>query len=410
MKVVRRSIGCACLLTLFSIGPVCMGAQVRTDVEAQAILIGTQMRPTPGRITRRELRVVQPVVMVAVQPMRGLVARTVFNAEAISIEDGELTAGAWGEGFVDRRHPHTAFHEVMLSASTAPGCGALRCRIGGFFGKGFVPFGSDDPMSRPLAAYPVNHHLAQILERAVVGGQVVVGAVTVEGALFNGDEPERPWQWPKVSRFGDSWSGRVTIAPTAGVEIAGSMARVASPEARIGNGPSQRKYHVGARVTRTIGAASLGGLAEWAKTTEVDDAFQFTSALIEVSGSRGDHRLAIRLERTDRPEEERISDFRDARPRIDNSLVGITRWSLLTMQYRFRSGAGRLAVEPFAEATVGSIRETAGGIFDVTAIYGGAAVRRVSFGIRLGWADSGHRMGRYGVHEVHQLVGHHVPE
>ena len=30
--------------------------------------------------------------------------------------DGELALGDWGEGFVDRRHPHTYLHELVLSA------------------------------------------------------------------------------------------------------------------------------------------------------------------------------------------------------------------------------------------------------------------------------------------------------
>jgi len=48
-------------------------------------------------------------------------------------------------------------------------------------GKGFVPFGTDDPMTRPFAAYPVNHHLAQILERYVAIAAVSAGPVIVEG-------------------------------------------------------------------------------------------------------------------------------------------------------------------------------------------------------------------------------------
>ena len=53
-------------------------------------------------------------------------------------------------------------------------------------GKGFAPFGTDDPMSRPVLRYPVNHHLAQILERAVAIGRSIAGAVTAG---------VRPVQW-----------------------------------------------------------------------------------------------------------------------------------------------------------------------------------------------------------------------
>ena len=83
--------------------------------------------------------------------------------------EGELALGGWGEGFVDRRHPHTYLHEAMVW-----GCGPGRQRgkvgiAGGLAaGKGIVPFGTDDPMSRPFVRFPVNHHLAQIVERAEI--------------------------------------------------------------------------------------------------------------------------------------------------------------------------------------------------------------------------------------------------
>ena len=51
-------------------------------------------------------------------------------------------------------------------------------------------------MVRPFLRYPVNHHLAQILERAVAIAAVRAGPVLAEAGLFNGDEPERPGQWP----------------------------------------------------------------------------------------------------------------------------------------------------------------------------------------------------------------------
>ena len=377
--------------------PAALSAQGGLQLEARALLLGTVMRPTPLRTTLREFRLVQPVVMVSIEPLAGLVGRLTFNAEAWTLAKGELTAGAWGEGFVDRRHPHTAWHELLISGSTAIPCGRVGCRVGLFAGKGFVPFGSDDPMSRPIAAYPVNHHLAQILERAVVAGQASIGPVAIEASLFNGDEPERPWQWPKISRFADSWSGRVTVNPFRGLELSASVARVASPEARVGTGPTQQKIHFAVRPQGTLGRTTLGGLAEWARTTEVDGVFRFHSLLAEGWAARGDHRVAIRFERTERPEEERVTEFREVRPRIDNSLLGVTRWTLLTANYGYRGAAGRFSVEPFVEGTIGSIAEIAGGIFEVASTYGGTTVKRVTLGMKLAWRDSGHRMGRYGI-------------
>lgn len=366
-------------------------------VGGQAVAIATAMRPTPERATVREAYLTQPILAAVLAPIPGLAALLTLNAEWLTLDRGELTAGAWGEGFVDRRHPHTAVHELLVSGAVRGRCGGARCGAGAFAGKGFVPFGSDDPMSRPFAAYPVNHHLAQILERAVAGLQLEAGPLALEGALFNGDEPERPWQWPRLARFGDSWALRGTLRPAAGVEVTASRAEVASPESRPGTGPAQDKWHLGVRGERRAGRLELYGLAEWARTSELEGRFRFDTWLVEAAAARGAHRLAWRGERTDRPEEERLSPYRTLRPHLDNHLVGITRWTLHTLSYRFRAERGGAAAEPFVEATVGSVREIGGGLFNVAATYGSAAVRRLSLGVRVSWSLSGHRMGRYGL-------------
>ena len=161
-----------------------------------------------------------------------------LNLEGLTIPDGELAPGDWGEGFMDRRHPHTYAHELVLSYVEA-----LRPSISASLsaGKGFAPFGTDDPMSRPIFRYPVNHHLAQILERAVAIGGIRAGPLLAEAGLFNGDEPERPGQWPRISRFGDSWSARLTLLPMSQARAAGFACRGSLPGAstRLRDGSEQ---------------------------------------------------------------------------------------------------------------------------------------------------------------------------
>ena len=41
-----------------------------------------------------------------------------LNFEGYTLRRGELNAGIYGEGYVDRRHPHTLVHEVMLVATS----------------------------------------------------------------------------------------------------------------------------------------------------------------------------------------------------------------------------------------------------------------------------------------------------
>ena len=63
-----------------------------------------------------ELYLTQPVLMMNLEsPGSRLTLRTTLNFEGITQPDGELTFGGWGEGFIDRRHPHTIVHEAMLS-------------------------------------------------------------------------------------------------------------------------------------------------------------------------------------------------------------------------------------------------------------------------------------------------------
>jgi hypothetical protein len=366
----------------------------------QGIVAVERVDPIPEGRTLTEARLVQPVAMLLAGALGGHLAFTgSLNFEGETIPDGELLPGGWGEGFDDRRHPHTYVHELMLSGNDllAPLGGPIRLSVSA--GKGFAPFGSDDPMSRPIFRYPVNHHLSQILERAVIQAGVRAGPVLFEGGLFNGDEPERPGQWPLMRRFSDSWSARLTLLPVAGIELSASRARVRSPEHRPGAGTDAWKWHVGGRLDRPVAGGRAYALAEWARTEEAQGFFVFTSLLFEGSLERGAHQPYYRFERSDRPEDIRTTDrFRSLRPHLENSIAGITRFTLHTLgySYRVRAVSGRLAVRPFVEGTLGRMGAVGGGLFNPGAFYGKDHLSTLSIGVRVEWRMAGHRMGRYG--------------
>jgi hypothetical protein len=336
-----------------------------------------------------------------------------LNLEGLTIPDGELAPGDWGEGFLDRRHPHTYVHEVVLSFDDALASIDGAARVSLAAGKGFAPFGTDDPMARPVFRYPVNHHLAQILERAVVILGVRAGPIVIEGGLFNGDEPERPGQWPRISRFGDSWSSRLTIYPTSGLELQGSHAQVNSPEHRPGFGTDQSKWSISARWHGKVTRFPVYGLLEYARTSEAQGFFVFRSLLAEGAWTHGHSRLHYRFERTERPEEERtLSPFRSLRPHRENSLLGTTRWTIHTVGYGFRllESPARYHMLPFAELSYGRIADVGGGLFDSRSFYGKSSFWSVTVGMRLGLGMPLHRMGRYGVIEDTATAtdqGHH---
>lgn len=355
----------------------------------------------PGGGALGEVRVVQPAVHFEAGALDRFRLTGMLNLEGLTIPQGELAPGNWGEGFIDRRHPHTYVHELILTADDLLGRHEGVPRLSLSAGKGFAPFGTDDPMVRPFVRYPVNHHLAQILERAVAIAAVRAGPVALEAGLFNGDEPERPGQWPRVGgRFGDSWSGRLTGTLEPGVTLEGSHAHVHSPEHRAGAGPDQEKWSLGARWERPLAGHPVYGLVEWARTSEAAGFFVFRSFLAEGAWTAGRHRLQYRFERSERPEEERISLFRSLRPLIENSILGTTRWTTHTAGYEVVAlRRGRFDLRPVVEVGYARVAKVGAGLFDVAGLYGRSHIWSLTLGVRVAAGASMHRMGRYGAAE-----------
>lgn len=381
-------------------------------VGAQAVVSGTRLVNAIDGRTLTEGYVSQPAIMGHAALAGGRVAFAgTLNFEGLTLRRGELLGGVYGEGYVDRRHPHTLVHEAMAAVQGAHG--AVQASLAA--GKGFAPFGTDDPMMRPFERYPVNHHLAQILERAVIVGAVRVPRALLEVATFNGDEPTGPYDWPRLSHVGDSWSARVATMPVAGLEVQGSVASVRSPENRDDSGLDQRKWSAAARWAE---GAPLGGvpdarargtyaLAEWALTDGVRDGVRVTvpgyrhvSLLAEGGVLRRSVELVARAERSDRGEEDRLVDpFRTPRPAPDIATLGTTRWTLLTLGAARPLALGaRARVAPFVEGSWLSPRAVvARSVFDPVAHYGARSLWSVTAGVRLGAGTSHARMGRYGV-------------
>jgi hypothetical protein len=393
----------ACALAVgLAAGAVPAAAQrLRGHAMGQALPSVITAGAVPGGGSLTEVTVLQPLLMGELAYGSALHGRMTLDFEGVTMPAGELALGGWGEGFVDRRHPHTYLHEAMVWGAAPVGRVASVSIAGGFAaGKGIVPFGTDDPMSRPFVRFPVNHHLAQIVERAEIATGWRLGVVGLEGAVFNGDEPEHPGQWPSMGRLADSWATRVTLWPLRGLELQGSFASVNSPEHRPGAGLDQAKWSASARMQRVAGRTGIYGLAEWARTEEGDNAFVFASVLAEASVLAGRHRIGYRVERTGRPEEERYFDnlYRSPRPLLDNSIVGQTRWTLHTINYALQLALahGKLGVQPFVELTFGQVSDVGTGLFQAAALYGTDDVRGLTVGMRLDFGGAMGRMGRYG--------------
>jgi hypothetical protein len=168
---------------------------------------------------------------------------------------------------------------------------------------------------------------------------------------------------------------------------------------------------VAGRWERSIGGHPVYGLLEWARTAEADGFFVFHSLLAEGAWGSGPHRLQYRFERTERPEEERTARFRSLRPHLENSILGITRWTTHTLGYRVRAVAtGPLAVEPLVEVGYAGVAKVGGGIVDVEQLYGRTHIWSLTLGVRVAAGRTMPRMGRYGAAEDEggpTMHGHH---
>ena len=366
-------------------------------MRAQAVAVVTRVDPAVAGEAYTEGYLAQPVLMAHGSVFRGTLSGVLtLNFEGLTLDRGQLTPGAYGEGYADRRHPHTYLHEAVIV-----GRGAFRgTGVSVSVGKGFVPFGTDDPMMRPFVSYPVNHHLAQILERYVAIGAVQRGRLVVEGGLFNGDEPLGAGEPPDAERFGDSWAARATVAATRGLELQGSYAFVTSPEIADGAGLDQRKWSAAARFERSVGLMRWA-LMEWAQTDALLGDLRtnsFTSVLGEASLVVGLFTVSGRYENTTRPEEVRLLDpFRTSRNPTDLGIIGVTRWQIGTAAVGMTYTLGAVDLAPFVEvAYARPSEELSPTAFVPSQFYGADSLWSVSLGARVGIGPMIHRMGRYG--------------
>ena len=378
-----------------------MGSQDFIQLGAQAIGVVTRESPAIHGQDLTEGYLTQPVVMGQLSPWGELFSlKTTLDFEGATMKRGELNAGITGEGYIDRRHPHTYLHELLVSSAKRFGMSSVS-GVSVTVGKGFAPFGTDDPMTRPFEKYPINHHLSQILERAVAIGALRVGSWIFEAGAFNGDEPTGPGDTPNRDRYWDSWSGRVTYLPWRQGEIQTSYARVKSPENASGGGADQRKQSASIRLEDAQHSGCA--LFEWSRTGDYVGStrtFTFNSLLAETWAKYDRVSGALRIERTERPDEQRLgNEFRTPLPSTDLSIAGRSRWTIITARVAASlKGSRSFLAEPFVEvarARVSPTLQPSG--FDPRQFYGSSRIWSVSVGAKVAFGMTHMRMGRYGV-------------
>lgn len=345
----------------------------------------------------------QPAFMANLEsPGSRWTLRTTLNVEGVTQPDGTYTFGGWGEGFIDKRHPHTLLHELMLSWNLwgAPG-GALSLSAG----KGFAPYGTDDPMSRPVVKFPTNHHLSQILERWTVNGAYVHrSGLSLEAGWFGGAEPDGPYDFSNIESFGDSWSVRVAqrlgegFGPLAAWEISASYGRVAH-----GDDPATHLVNAAIRHDGVHDFGRLYLLAEASRSDPDDEGKGFYSVLGEARvelGEAGRHQPYVRFEYATRPEFERLgppgsTDF-FRYDHHEESTDRATRWLIASFGYGADLTGLPVSLRPFVEAQYHRVRAERGAV-EPDALFGTTDFWAVTAGFRIFFGGGPMRMGSYGV-------------
>jgi hypothetical protein len=350
-------------------------------------------------ISGSELYLTQPALMFNLEsPGSRVVLRTTLNFEGVTQEDGELTPGAWGEGFIDRRHPHTLLHEAMLSFNfwdVAGGALSLSA------GKGFAPFGTDDPMARPVVKYPTNHHLSQILERWTVNASYLRSGWSIEAGTFGGTEPDGPYDFSNIESFPNSWSARVARR----FEGSGTLA---AWELSASWGHVVEEHDDAERGTRLLNAAvrhehehGWGGMYFLVEASHADPDFDANWWSLLGEGQleiRGHHPYG-RLELATRPEYQRGgAPGTDDAFRYDHDAepTGATRWFIATGGYEYQASTYPLGALPFIELQFANAANHRG---DVSAreLFGTTRLWTLTAGARLYFGGGPMRMGSYGV-------------
>jgi hypothetical protein len=342
----------------------------------------------------------QPAVMTHLEGMgQRLVLHTTLNFEGIVQEEGELNFGGWGEGFIDKRHPHSLVHELMLSYNVL--------NVGGHAfslsaGKGFAPFGTSDPMARPGLKYPTNHHLSQILERWTLNAVWHGARWSVEAGLFGGDEPDGPYDFSNIESFGDSWSVRVArrwgagSGPASEWEASASVAGV-TELAHTTEEETTWLLNAALRPWLTLGETHLHGLLEGSMSL-LESHEDFFSVLGELRYDRGGHQPYVRAEYASRPEYEREgtagNDF--FRYHDHDDPLGSTRWLIVTAAYAYEVTGTPWSLRPFVEIQHHQARLDTGSV-SATDLYGTTSFWALSAGLRIFVNSGPMRMGAYGV-------------
>lgn len=236
--------------------------------------------------------------------------REMFSAESLTaphpgfpqlFQTGETYHG---QPLVDHQHPHNVFAELALYYTRPISDKVSWLFYGGPVGEpalGPVAF-----MHRASAAElpmaPLSHHLQDSTHTSfgVVTTGLIIDRLKIEGSLFNGREPNETRYTIQLAAL-DSWSARLSVAPTPRWTAQYSYGRLEHPEALEPG--SERRQSASIEYVHPFNDGSWATSAIWGRKHKEANNRNLNSYLLESTVNFKARNYAFsRLERVDKDE------------------------------------------------------------------------------------------------------------
>ena len=217
-----------------------------------------------------------------------LLFREMFSAESLTsphpgfpelFQTGETYHG---QPLVDHQHPHNVFSELALDYAHAINEKLSWLFYGAVAGEpalGPVAYVHRVSASElPMA--PLSHHLQDSthISFGVLTTGLVISRLRVEGSVFNGREPDEKRYSIQFAAL-DSWSTRLSIAPSGNWTLQYSNGRLEHPEALEPG--SQRRQTASAEYVRPFANGSWATSVVWGRVHKVFDNHNLNGYLLE---------------------------------------------------------------------------------------------------------------------------------
>jgi hypothetical protein len=240
--------------------------------------------------------------------------REMFSAESLTsphpgfpelFQTGETYHGA---PLVDHQHPHNVFSELAMDYSIPVGLSIKEKVSWLFYGAavGEPALGPVAYMHRASASElpeaPLSHHLQDSthISFGVLTTGMVVDRFKIEGSAFNAREPDEKRYTIQFAPL-DSWSARLSVAPSRNWTAQYSYGRVEHPEALEPG--SQRRQEASVEYVRPFKQGSWATSAIWGRVHKEADNHNLNSYLLETTANFKTSNYAFsRLELVDKDE------------------------------------------------------------------------------------------------------------